>query len=111
VKISVVGFVRKSVVSVPDVWTVVPRAVYWSRSSSSMDSGGDRELIAVTPPFCGDVSYTRVFRSNCAETLVFLYGRFHLIFRIRRHITLSSGFSVLEFGAIGIPPPFRTPLS
>jgi len=39
---SVVGFVWKSVVSVPDVWTVVARAVYWSRSSSSVDSGGDR---------------------------------------------------------------------
>ena len=41
-KMSVVGFVWKSVVSVSDVWTVVPRAVYWSRSSSSVDSGGDR---------------------------------------------------------------------
>lgn len=41
-KTSVVGFVWKGVVSVPDGWTVVPRSVYWSRSSSSVDSGGDR---------------------------------------------------------------------
>jgi hypothetical protein len=42
VKMYVVGFVWKSVVSVPDVWAVVPRAVYWSRSGSSVDSGGDQ---------------------------------------------------------------------
>lgn len=34
------------------------------------------ELTAVTPPFCGDVSHSCGFRSNCAETLVFYTNAF-----------------------------------
>ena len=82
VKMSVGGFVWKSGVSVPDVWT----AVYWSRNSSSVDSGCERNWSQL-PRLFGVTSLSSSVIVQ-KHSRFFFNCRFHLPCRITRHITL-----------------------